>query len=62
VQNPTEKLIAKMETARLEVEELLFKEWQKAKTVEEREELSCESRLLSRLTYRLNKIIKEDKQ
>lgn len=56
--NPEQKMLLSIETAKAEVLEQLFKEWQKAKTPEEREELSSESKLLSRLTFRLTKIIK----
>ena len=52
-------LTKKLEEAKANTEVKLFKAWKLAKTVDEREDLSAQMRVLSRLTNEFNKTIKE---
>lgn len=60
IQNLEQTLIKKVEDAKAEVEELLFKSWKKAKQ-DELEDIHAELRVLDKLTFRLIKRIRGGK-
>jgi hypothetical protein len=58
--NLEQTLTKKIEAAKAKTEIKLFKAWKQAKDVTEREELSAQVKVLTKLTNEFNKTIKED--
>ena len=58
IQNLEQTLLKQVETAKAEVEGTLFKGWKACKSLEEREVLHAELRVLDKLTFRLIKSIR----
>ena len=61
MQSLTEKMVNKAKSAERQVEEKLFSQWRKAGTVEEREDLHSQSKVLKALTNTMIHSIRGDK-
>lgn len=60
MQSQEQVLIARTKQAQKAVEESLFKQWQRANTIDEREALASEAKALKKLTNSIIKHIKGD--